>query len=407
MDLFGPVNVMSMSKKRYDLVIVDDYSKYIWVLFLHSKDETPQMVIDILKLIELDSKFPVRVIRSYNGTEFKKAVLNDFCVDKGITRQYSSPRTLQQNGLVEKKNRTLIETARTMLSESKHPIYFWAKAINTACYTQNRTLINKDLMKTPYEIMNDKKPTLKYFHVFGAKCFVLKDGDDRRGKFEAKAYEAVFVGYSRRSYRVYIIGHYQGKESVNITFDDTKLPSIQTEDASTKLKFNNLSDPDCDDNMPTEVVANDNNDNNDNNDDDHGDVGACNNSTKVNISTYRGMIGSLLYLTASRPDIMYATCLCARFQADPRDLHQFSVKRILRYLKGTPNLGIWYPKEAGFNLIGYTYSDYAGSVVDRKSTSGSCQFLGSRLGTARNNKQFQILQQKQNILLLKAVVLRS
>ena len=118
-------------------------------------------------------------------------------------------------------------------------------------------------MKTPYEIMNNKKPTLKYFHVFGAKCFVLKDGDDRRGKFEAKAHEAVFVGYSRRSYRVYIIGQHQVKESVNVTFDDTKFPNIQTEGASEKLKFNNLSDPDSDDedNQP-EIVA-DTNDNGD------------------------------------------------------------------------------------------------------------------------------------------------
>ena len=108
-------------------------------------------------------------------------------------------------------------------------------------------------------------------------------------------------------------------------------------------------------------------------------LGPCENSIKVDVTSYRGMIGSLLYLTASRPDIMYATCLCARFQADPRDLHLIAVKRILRYLKGTPNLGIWYPKKSGFNLIGYTDSDYAGSVVDRKSTSGSCQFLGGRL----------------------------
>ena len=91
------------------------------------------------------------------------------------------------------------------------------------------------------------------------------------------------------------------------------------------------------------------------------------------------MIGSLLYLIASRPYIMFATCLCARFQADPRDIHLIAVKRILRYLKGTPNLGIWYPRESGFNLLGYTDSDYAGSFVDRKSTSRSCQFLGSRL----------------------------
>ena len=93
MDLFGPVNVMSMSKKRYALVIVDDYSKYTWILFLHSKDETPEMVIDHVKLIEMDSKCPVRAIRSDNGTEFKNAVLNDFYTEKGITRQYSAPRT--------------------------------------------------------------------------------------------------------------------------------------------------------------------------------------------------------------------------------------------------------------------------------------------------------------------------
>ena len=137
MDLFGPMKVMSMSKKRYVLIIVDDYSKYTWVLFLHSKDETPQMVIDHLKLIELDSKVPVRAIRSDNGTEFKNALLNDFCSDKGINRQYSAPRTPQQNGVVERKNCTLIEPARTMLSKSKLPMYFWAEVVNTACYTKN------------------------------------------------------------------------------------------------------------------------------------------------------------------------------------------------------------------------------------------------------------------------------
>ena len=108
-------------------------------------------------------------------------------------------------------------------------------------------------------------------------------------------------------------------------------------------------------------------------------LGACDSFVKVDVSRYSGMIGSLLYLTASRPDIMYATCLCARFQADPRDLHLVAVKRILRYLKGMPNLGIWYPGESVFNLLGCIDSDYAGSVVDRKSTFRSCQFLGGRL----------------------------
>ena len=77
------------------------------------------------------------------------------------------------------------------------------------------------------------------------------------------------------------------------------------------------------------------------------------------ISSYRGMVGSLLYLTASRPDIMFATCLCARFQADPRESHLIAIKRIFRYLEGTPNLGIWYPRDSGFDLIGYSDADYA------------------------------------------------
>ena len=110
----------------------------------------------------------------------------------------------------------------------------------------------------------------------------------------------------------------------------------------------------------------------------------------VDITAYRGMIGSLLYLTASRPDIMFATCLCARFQSDPKESHLIAVKRIFRYLKGTPNLGIWYPKDTGFDLIGYTDSDYAGCKIDRKSTSGSCQFLGRRLVSWYSKKQHSV-----------------
>ena len=96
----------------------------------------------------------------------------------------------------------------------------------------------------------------------------------------------------------------------------------------------------------------------------------------VDITSYRGMIGSLLYLTTSRPDIMFITYLCVRFQANPKESHIIVVKRIFKYLKGTPNIGIWYPKGTGFDLIGYTDSDFAGCRIDRKSTSGRCQFLG-------------------------------
>nr|XP_043611598.1 secreted RxLR effector protein 161-like [Erigeron canadensis] len=98
-----------------------------------------------------------------------------------------------------------------------------------------------------------------------------------------------------------------------------------------------------------------------------------------NQKLYRSMIGSLMYLTASRPDIMFATFMCARFQANPMESHAKAVKRIFRYLKGTMNLGLWYPKDTGFELTAYSDADHAGCKLDRKSTSGSAQFLGDKL----------------------------
>jgi hypothetical protein len=114
------------------------------------------------------------------------------------------------------------------------------------------------------------------------------------------------------------------------------------------------------------------------------------NGKSVDITAYRGMIGSLLYLTASRPDIMFATCLCARYQSCPKESHLQAVKRIFRYLKGCPNLGLWYPKDSGFDLIGYSDSDFAGCKIDRKSTSGGCQLLGNRLVSWSSKKQHSV-----------------
>ncbi|GKA50597.1 putative ribonuclease H-like domain-containing protein, partial [Tanacetum coccineum] len=107
----------------------------------------------------------------------------------------------------------------------------------------------------------------------------------------------------------------------------------------------------------------------------------------VDVHLYRSMIGSLMYLTASRPDIMFAVCACSRFQVTPKTLHLHAVKRILKYLKGKPNLGLWYPRESSFDLEAYSDSDYAGATLDRKSTIGGCQFLGRRLISWQCKKQ--------------------
>jgi hypothetical protein len=111
------------------------------------------------------------------------------------------------------------------------------------------------------------------------------------------------------------------------------------------------------------------------------------NGKQVDPTKYRGMVGSLMYLTASRPDIMFATCLCARFQSDPREAHANAVKRIFRYLKGVPRLGLWYPKGSSLDLMGYSDSDHAGCKIDRKSTTGGCHFLGGKLVSWTSKKQ--------------------
>jgi hypothetical protein len=107
----------------------------------------------------------------------------------------------------------------------------------------------------------------------------------------------------------------------------------------------------------------------------------------VDQKVYRSMIGSLLYLCASRPDIMLSVCLCARFQSNPKECHLRAVKRIMRYLVHTSHLGLWYPKGSNFNLVGYSDADYAGCKIDRKSTSGTCQFLGKSLVSWASKKQ--------------------
>ncbi|GJS04929.1 putative ribonuclease H-like domain-containing protein [Tanacetum coccineum] len=114
------------------------------------------------------------------------------------------------------------------------------------------------------------------------------------------------------------------------------------------------------------------------------------NGKEVDVHMYRSMIGSLMYLTSSRPDIMFAVCACARYQVNPKVSHLYAVKRIFRYLKGQPKLGLWYLKDSPFDLVAYTDSDYAGASLDRKSTTGGCQFLGCRLISWQCKKQIVV-----------------
>ena len=691
----------------------------------------------------------MKKVRSDNGTEFRNTRVEEWCDEKGIKHEFSTKYTPEQNGLVERKNRTLIDMARSMLSEYNVSDSFWAEAINTACHASNRLYCHRFHNKTPYELLIGRKPNISYFRVFGCKCYILKKGT-RLSKFQSKCDEGFLLGYSSNSkaYRVYNKTHGIVEEAYDVEFDETNgshneqenLDDVRSDGLRNAMKNMSIGDvrpreEDEDEDGPSisirvnpstsisndqaqQIVQDSSNDDSQVQDQvgsssapspstqepiapqrihhilakDHpvdqimGDISkgvqtrsriasfcehysfvsflepnrvdealrdpdwvnamheelnnftrnqvwdlverpknynvigtkwvfrnkqnedgmvvrnktklvaqgftqvegldfgetfapvarleairillayACSHNIKlfqmdvksaflngkiselvfveqppgfedpkkpnhvyklskalyglkqaprawyerlrdfliskgfkigkvdttlftkdigkdlfvcqiyvddiifgstnpsfceefgemmsrefemsmigelsfflglqikqlkegtfvcqskyvkdilkkfgmedakpiktpmatnghldldeggnpVDQKLYRSMIGSLLYLTASRPDIMFSVCMCARFQAAPRECHLTAVKRILRYLKYSPNIGLWYPKGAHFDLVGFSDSDYAGCKVDRKSTSGGCQFLGRSLVSWSSKKQ--------------------
>ncbi|GJX92817.1 retrovirus-related pol polyprotein from transposon TNT 1-94 [Tanacetum coccineum] len=152
MDLCELLRVQSINGKKYILVIVDDYSRFRWVKFLRTKDETPAFVINLLKQLQVGLNKTVRFVQTDNGTEFINKALTDYYESVSITHEKTIPRTPQQNGVVEQRNHTLVEAAQTMLIFSKAPLFLWVEAMATACYTKNRSLIHTLHNKTPYEL---------------------------------------------------------------------------------------------------------------------------------------------------------------------------------------------------------------------------------------------------------------
>jgi transposase InsO family protein len=152
MDIVGPSRVLSMGGKWYILIIIDDYSRYSWVFFLESKDQVFKHFW--LLALRLNNEHPncLKAIRSDNETEFRNVSFDRFCLEHGIEQQFSTPRVPQQNGVVERKNRTLVEMARTMLDEHGTPRRFWADAISTACYVSNRIFLRSILLLTTFEL---------------------------------------------------------------------------------------------------------------------------------------------------------------------------------------------------------------------------------------------------------------
>nr|GEV71971.1 retrovirus-related Pol polyprotein from transposon TNT 1-94 [Tanacetum cinerariifolium] len=547
----------------------------------------------VLLSLENQLSLKVKVIRNDNETEFKNNDLNQLFGMKGIKREFSVPRTPQQNGIAERKNRTLIEAARTMLAYSLLPILFWAEAFNTACYVQNRVLMTKPQNKTHYELLHGRTPSISFIRPFGCLVTILNTLDSL-GKFDGKVDERFLVGYSvsSKAFRVFNSRTRIVQKTLHVNFlenkpnavgnqsnpsagvqeqfdaekageeidhaagpsnvvdipthgksshidtsqlpDDSDMPELEDitysddeDDVGVEADFNNLEksiteegidyeevfapvarikairlflayasfmgfmvyqmdvksaflygtieeevyvcqplgfeDLDYPEKVYKEVKALyglhqaprawyetlasyllENGFQRGKIDQtlfikrQKGDIllvqiyvddiifGSINkdlckafeklmkdkfqmssmgeltfflglqvkqkkdgifisqdkydpDGKDVDVHTYKLMIGSLMYLTSSRPDIMFAVCACARFQVTPKASHLHAVKRIFRYLKVKPHLGLWYPKDSLFDLVAYSDSDYAGASLDRKSTTGGCQFLRCRL----------------------------
>nr|GEW76093.1 putative LRR receptor-like protein kinase [Tanacetum cinerariifolium] len=425
---------LSLMKKTYCLVVTDDYNRFTWVFFLSTKDETGGILKSFITRIENLVDHKVKAIRCDNGTEFKNRDMNQFYEINGIMRQYSVARTPQQNGVAEKRNITLIEAARTMLTDLKLPTTFWAEVVNTACYVQNKLFdidtltktmnyqpvvagtqfngnaepkssqdtgfkpsndvgkkVNEDprqeteckdqeekdsvnntnrvnvvsltvnvasnevnavgtkssigLLDDPYmpelEDINILKTQMKMFLVFRNKL-------DKRGIMIRNMARLVAQGYTQEEGIEYdeVFAPVAKIEAIRLflayaSFKDFVVYQIDVKSAFLYEKIKEevyvcqpqrFEDPD----FPDKVY-------------------------KVEKALY-----GLHQASRAWPDIMFAVYACARYQVNPKVSHLLIVKRIFRYLKGQPKLGLWYPKESPFDLMAYTDSDYAGASLDKR-----------------------------------------
>nr|GEU44288.1 zinc finger, CCHC-type [Tanacetum cinerariifolium] len=397
----------------------------------------------------------------------------------GIRREFSVARTPQQKGVAERKNRTLIEAARTMLAYSKLPTAFWAEVVNIACYVQNKVLVIKPYNKTPYELFLGRKPDLSFMGPFGCPITILNTldhlGTGPNWMFDIDTltmsmnYQPIFAGNQTNGSKDEVIDVAGKKREAANTNSTNRLNTISlpvnavsssfttvdlARERTQRNEFKNIPTdplmPDLEDTIDTgnlvmhmmmklridvksaflygiieeEVYVCQPPSFEDPYFPDkvykveqplyglHQAPKSCQDkyvavilkkfdffsvktastpietnkallkdekSVDVDVHLYRSMIGSLMYLIASRPDIMFSVCACARFQVTPKVSHLHAVKRNFRYLKDQPKLGLWYPRDSPFDLEAFSDSDYARASLDRKSTTGGCQFLGKRL----------------------------
>nr|GEW17020.1 integrase, catalytic region, zinc finger, CCHC-type, peptidase aspartic, catalytic [Tanacetum cinerariifolium] len=386
-----------------------------------------------------------------NNIEFKNQVVQEYFKSVSISHQAFSVRIPQQNGVVERRNRMLVEAARTMLIFSRAPLFLWAEEIAIACYTQNRSIIYRRFDITPYELINGKKLDISFLHVFGALCYPKNDREDI-GKLGAKGLDLPYASSTITTQKL-TEGEldllFEAMYDDNVGGQSTTAPRTvlaaqvpQVLQTPTKLQQQQTLHwldvwvlvPPLDNIKPLTLKWLFKNKHDEENTiiqnkthlvmrgyrqkegidfkESFASVARMEaikiflayvaqksftvfqmdvkttflhvgtlieikdkldldqNGSPVDAMKYFSLIDALMYLTSSRPNIIHATCLCARYKAKPTKKHLKEVKRIFRYLRGTVNTGLWYTKDSGFKLIGFLDADYVGCKDTFKSTSG-------------------------------------
>jgi hypothetical protein len=221
-DLCGPTRTKGLNGKQYFMLLVDDYTRMIVVFFLRKKSEAFKHFKIYKEMVETEMDLKIKCLRSENGGEFTSKEFMDLFGEHGIKRQFSAARTPQQNGVVERKNRTIQEMARTMLKDSKLSDIFWAQAVHTTVHILNRGMLRSNSDKTPYELWKGRLENVKHFRVFGSKCYIKRE-DGRLGKFDSRVDKGILVGYSRKrkAYKCFSPRLNKIMESINVTIDET------------------------------------------------------------------------------------------------------------------------------------------------------------------------------------------
>ena len=200
--------------------------------FLKGKLEAFMKFKAFKALVENEANLKIKCLKSDNGGEFTSNEFSEFFETRGIKRRFSAAKTLRQNGVVERKNKTVQEATRTMLKEAKLHDSYWREAVYTTVYVQNRGQLRVNSHKTPYELWFGRPVSVKYFRVFGSKCYIKRE-DDNLGKFEYRTNEGIFLGYSstKKTYKCYNIRLHKIIESANVTVDDTKSRKVQIQES--------------------------------------------------------------------------------------------------------------------------------------------------------------------------------